>query len=157
MRDNIPFVVRFVGVVLGAWCVAGCGDLPPSRETPNSGADGGAADAAPDTDVAPRADEGGACTVGASCGYECLFGEAPCVACGELVVGPDCRCRPRLSLCAPATGCDDPTPAREGEFCGEREWCNRPCAAGLSCTGVVTSDGAAAVGDLRRVCVPAAP
>ena len=107
------------------------------------------------TDVAP--DVTRSCVVGMACGNECYPSDAPCSACGTLRYDADCRCRASAGACAPATGCDNPAPAGVGEFCGTYAWCNRPCAAGLTCTGMVARDGGATSSlDYRRLCeVPA--
>ena len=98
--------------------------------------------------AAPGATPG--CTPGAVCGNDCTPRDAPCWTCGALRYNGACQCVADPSNCAPATGCDRPGPASEGEFCGSFAWCNRPCAAGLTCTGL--PPGPENPRDYRRLC-----
>lgn len=139
--------LRWIG--LTAALAGGCGPTP----TPTS-------DAAASTDVVGELatpdvtpDRPPTCVVGAPCGNDCLPSDAPCWACGTLTYDATCRCRASASSCPPATGCDNPSPAGVGEFCGTYAWCNRACAAGLTCTGRVSADaGPRAELDYRRRC-----
>ena len=137
-----------VGIVSG--CLAGCGGTPEVTDAGRTdviATDVIATDAiATDT----PADVTRACVVGQACGNDCYPSDAPCWACGTLRFDADCRCRASVGACPPATGCDNPAPAGVGEFCGSYAWCNRPCAAGLTCTGMV--GGAASSLDYRRLC-----
>jgi hypothetical protein len=73
-----------------------------------------------------------ACDVGMRCGNDCLASDDACWACGELVYDSACNCRPAASTCV-RPDCSNPAPAAEGEHCGTYWWCDRPCAAGLTC------------------------
>lgn len=130
------------------------GSMGCAAPSPMPGADASdAADVtASDADASETAViDGARCTVGATCGNDCLPSDAPCWACGTLRYNADCQCVASDNLCAPATGCDNPNPAGAGEFCGSYSWCNRPCAAGLECTGQLAGNDAGR--DYRRVCV----
>ena len=117
-------------------------------------ADAATSDSPTTTDRAPDTpDTALTCTPGALCGHDCLPSDAPCWQCGELTFDSQCRCVAPQGMCAPASGCDNPAPARAGEFCGTYRWCNRPCATGLTCTGI--PPGSTNPGDYRRVCVQA--
>lgn len=124
----------------------GCSEDAASRASDAATSDAPVAtDVAPDTgSVSPR------CTPGATCGNDCLPSDAPCWQCGTLTYDGQCRCVAPQGACAPAFGCDNPTPAGPGEFCGSYRWCNRACAEGLTCTG--TPPGSTNPGDYRRVC-----
>jgi len=73
-----------------------------------------------------------ACVPGLPCATGCISAdEWVCANCGELTFTHDCGCLPDLP---PLQACADDAPANAGELCGERWWCDRPCAAGLTCT-----------------------
>ena len=73
-----------------------------------------------------------ACEVGAWCGNDCLENDDACWACGELRYDADCNCRPYASTCF-RPDCSNPALGAEGDYCGTYWWCNRACAAGLTC------------------------
>lgn len=140
MRRTPSLLTAFVAVALAAGCTS----------SPASDAGAPADTSASDS---PTADRMLTCTPGAQCGSDCLPQDAPCWACGGLSYDSQCRCRSGGGACAPATGCDNPSPAGEGEFCGTYFWCNRPCAAGLTCTGAASADSGLPPGlDYRRRC-----
>lgn len=73
-----------------------------------------------------------ACDVGAWCGNDCLASDDACWACGELRYDTACKCRPVASTCF-RPDCSDATPGQSGDYCGTYWWCDRACAAGLTC------------------------
>jgi len=143
--------------LLAVFGLLGCTDAGPVDARPDvappdvARPDDAPPDVARPVDVRP--DVTRSCMVGAECGNDCYPSDAPCWACGTLHYDADCNCRANASACAPATGCDNPAPAGVGEFCGTYAWCNRPCAAGLTCSGLVNPDaGPGGQLDYRRLC-----
>jgi hypothetical protein len=72
---------------------------------------------------------------GLACGVDCGTPHGgPCFACGTLYLTATCDCRaPRGGGACFWPDCSSPAVGGEGDHCGTYWWCDRACAAGLTC------------------------
>lgn len=121
--------MRFI-VLLAAIAIVSC---TPSADTDASMVDATAADASPEADLSDAVDAA-TCRPDGSCPNDCLPADAPCWTCSWSFSVADCRCHatPVGEGCF-VPDCSAPGPASSGDYCGTYQWCNRACAAGLTC------------------------